>query len=116
MQKYGFKCVSAFRGAKGVPESTFDAIMRDEAWKLRKHVLLHRECPLRIREQVRLNGKWYERLTAINAKWAPKDYFNHALTDKDKRVRHTYSRKVMWKSYVLRGMLFKLGVIKGEWI
>lgn len=112
--KYGFKHQSAFRNARGVSEDVFDAMMTSNDWKLRKQALLHPDCPLRIRDHVRLNGVWYQRIVALMAKAAPANYWRHATSDPDKRVRNTYSNRVHYHSTILRAMLTKLNVIDEE--
>ena len=64
-KKYGFRSASAFLKGRGIPGTTFDEVMRDPNWQVRKRALLHIECPLRIRDKVRTTGIWYERIVAV---------------------------------------------------
>lgn len=100
--EFGYKNQSAFHKATSVPRSVFEAIIASpRGWQIAKQALLHRECPVDIRDKFRVDGAWYKRLTALYAKNAPRGYDKFGLLDKDPRVKGIVVRRYSSKLYDL---------------
>ena len=110
LSKYGFKSGAEFRRTRNLPSSTFDEMILDPNWKVRKQVLHHVDCPRHVREIGRNSNIWYERAVAIMSKSAPHGYFDYAKTDPDPRVRRFYSGRLYYRSWKLQCLLVNLDV------
>lgn len=109
MSQYGYRSAAAFLRDQNIPRSTFDSIILDKSWPIVKRALLHKECPMDIREQFRQSPIWYKRFVAIFAKSAPAGYSSYALIDKEPKVRAAALRPMF---NTTSDLLAKLGVIK----
>lgn len=107
MSSHGYRSAAAFLRDKNIPRSTFDSIIKDKYWCVVKRALLHKECPMDIREQFRNDPTWYKRFVAIYASAAPVGYVKHALKDPSPRVRNAYLRPLYRNTTEFLG---KLGV------
>lgn len=107
MKAHGYKSAAAFLRDKNIPRSTFDSIIVDKHWYVVKRALLHKECPLDIRERFRKDPTWYKRFVAIFASAAPAGYIKYALKDPSPHVRNAYLRPLYGNT---TGFLDKLGV------
>ena len=87
--KYGYRSAAAFLRASPSKE-VIEAVAADECWAIAKRALLHKDCPLDLREKFRNSSLWYKRFVAIFATKAPPGFILYALKDSDKRVRRAY--------------------------
>lgn len=105
LTRFGYNSRAAFLRDVSPPVETITAISMSDSWSEAKSVLLHKACPLEIRERFAADPIWYKRITAIFAPAAPDWYVHKAKDDKDIRVRRAYVKHMEYTQAKAAGLL-----------
>lgn len=91
LTEFGFNSRAHFLRTSNVPQETFYKMVFSD-WEAQKAALLHRECPLDVRQIMTKHPIWYKRLVAYFATKGPENFWQLSKADPDKRIKNIYNR------------------------